>query len=66
MALTRKLTAAVGRELTPDSDVEGLSVALSGILLMLALHARAGAGATELQMMHRQASGAILKGSLPR
>lgn len=65
-ALTQRLAASLGRELAFDSDVEALSVALAGILLMLALHARAGAEATELRKMHRQASGAILKGSVPR
>lgn len=64
VALKEKLDASLSRELAPESDTEALAFALGGILLMLALHARAGTGAIELRTLHRTASRAILKGSM--
>lgn len=62
--LKQRLSEAVGYELASEADIEGLTVALTGMLLTLALHARAGTAAPTLRKMYRRAVPTILKGSL--
>jgi AcrR family transcriptional regulator len=62
-ALQRKLSNAAGVDLPPSADAEGLAILLTGVLLTLALYARAGFSPTDLFKMHRQASSTILTGS---
>lgn len=62
-ALQRKLSDVVGVDLSPNADAEGIALALTGVLLTLALYARAGFTPTDLFKMHRQASDTILTGS---
>jgi len=62
-ALKQRLSNALGFDLLPGADPEGLAVSLTGVLLTLALFARAGAAASELRTMHRRASKVILLGS---
>lgn len=60
--LQRKLSNAAGIDLSPGADAEGLAIALTGVLLTLALYARAGFTPENLSKMHRQATGTILTG----
>ncbi|HEU4409280.1 MAG TPA: TetR/AcrR family transcriptional regulator [Polyangiaceae bacterium] len=59
-ALERRVAAAVrAGELPADVDAPGLATALSGVLLNLALRARAGASEAELRALHRHALAAM-------
>jgi AcrR family transcriptional regulator len=57
--LQRRLSNAVGVDLSPGADAAGLAILLTGVLLTLALYARAGSPPRDLFKMHRQASGTI-------
>lgn len=63
-AFRHRLEKSIGRELAKHADVRGLSISLTGVLLMVALHARAGASINELRKMHRSGTSAIIGGAL--
>jgi AcrR family transcriptional regulator len=62
-ALQQRVSAAVGVDLSPSADAEGIAISLTGVLLTLALYARAGSAPSDLFKMHRRACGALLTGS---
>ena len=62
-ALQQKLSNAAKDDLSPGANTEGLAILLTGVLLALAMYARAGLAPEDLFKMHRQATGTILPGS---